>query len=366
MRSLSLRALEEEARERLTPPVYDFFAGGAEDEITLRANEAAFARLGLIPRVLRGCGAPDLGVSLFGRRLAAPVLVAPTAFHRLAHPDGERATARACAAAGTVMIVAMASTVAIEEIVAAARDKAPDGLAPWFQLYIQPDLDFTAAVVQRAEAAGCAALVLSADSPAFGHRERDLRNGFLDLPEGLCCENMRDPGRGAAPAPPRSFVFSPDLSWAHIDWLRKITSLPILVKGIAHPDDARLAIEHGAAGVIVSNHGGRQLDGVPASLELLPAIAAAVGDKVPVLLDGGIRRGSDVIKAVALGAHAVAIGRPALWGLAVGGEEGVGQVLEMLRAEIARALMLCGCASLHEVGRELLRVRANGIREETC
>ena len=175
---------------------------------------------------------------------------------------------------------------------------------------------------------------------------------------------MREPGRGAAQARPRSLVFSPDLSWAHIDWLRKSTSLPILVKGIAHPDDARLAVEHGAGGVIVSNHGGRQLDGVPASLELLPAIAAAVGDKVPVLLDGGIRRGSDVIKAVALGAHAVAIGRPALWGLAVDGETGVGQVLEMLRAEIARALMLCGCASLREVGREL--VRANKASEVTC
>ena len=161
-------------------------------------------------------------------------------------------------------------------------------------------------------------------------------------------------------------MFSPDLSWAHLDWLRKRTSLPILVKGIAHPDDARLAVEHGAAGVIVSNHGGRQLDGVPASLELLPAIAAAVGDKVPVLLDGGIRRGSDVIKAVALGAHAVAIGRPALWGLAVDGEAGVTQVLEMLRDEIARTLMLCGCASLREVGRELVRARAHAMSEETC
>ena len=360
MRSLSLRALEEEARERLTTSVYDFFAGGAEDEITLRANEAAFARIGLVPRVLRGGGAPDVGISLFGRRLAFPVLVAPTAFHCLAHPDGERATARACAAARTVMIAAMASTVAIEEIVAAARDNAPDGLAPWFQLYIQPDLDFTAAVVQRAEAAGCAALVLSADSPAFGRRERDLRNAFVDLPEGLCCENMREPSQ----ARPRSFVFSPDVSWEHIDWLRKRTSLPILVKGIAHADDARLAVEHGAGGVIVSNHGGRQLDGIPASLELLPAIAAAVGDKVPVLLDGGIRRGSDVIKAVALGAHAVAIGRPALWGLAVDGETGVGQVLEMLRAEIARALVLCGCASLRDAGREL--VRANNTSEVTC
>ena len=362
MRSLSLRALQEEARECLPTAVYDFFAGGAEDEITLRANEASFARIGLVPRVLRGGGVPELGVSLVSQRLAVPVLVAPTAFHRLANPDGERATARACAAAGTVMIASMASTVAIEEIVSAARDKAPDGLAPWFQLYIQPDLDFTAAVVARAEAAGCAALVLSADSPDFGRRERDLRNGFVELPDGLCCENMRERARGAA----RSFVFSPELSWEHLDWLRTRTSLPIFVKGIAHPDDARIAIEHGAAGVIVSNHGGRQLDGVPASIELLPSIAAAVGDKVPVLLDGGIRRGSDVIKAIALGAHAVAIGRPVLWGLAIDGEAGVAQVLEMLRDEIARTLMLCGCASLRAVERELVRMRAPELSEATC
>jgi 4-hydroxymandelate oxidase len=363
MRSLSLRALEEEARGLLAPSVYDFFAGGAEDELTLRANEAAFLRIGLVPRVLRGGGAPDLGVSLLGRRLALPVLVAPTAFHRLAHPDGERATARACAAAGTIMIAAMASTVAIEEIVAAARERAPDAPAPWFQLYMQPDLDFTAAIARRAQAAGCAALVLSVDSPALGRRERDLRNGFLDLPEGMCCENLREITPGRAPGAPRPIVFSPDLSWEHIDGLRNLTSLPIVVKGIAHPDDARLAVERGAAGVIVSNHGGRQLDGAPASLELLPAIAEAVGDKVPVLLDGGIRRGSDVIKALALGARAVAIGRPVLWGLAVDGEAGVQQALEMLRAEIARTLMLCGCASLREVRRELVRVRGG---EETC
>jgi 4-hydroxymandelate oxidase len=363
MRSLSLRALEEEARGHLTPSVYDFFAGGAEDEITLRANEAAFMRIALIPRVLRGTGAPDLGLSLLGRRLALPVLVAPTAFHRLAHPEGERATARACAAAGTIMIAAMASTVAIEEIVAAARDRAPDAPAPWFQLYIQPDLDFTAIIVSRAQAAGCAALVLSVDSPALGRRERDLRNGFLDLPEGMCCENLREIRPGRAPGAPRPIVFSPDLSWEHFDWLCKRTSLPIVVKGIAHPDDARHAVERGAAGVIVSNHGGRQLDGVPASLDLLPAIAEAVGDKVPVLVDGGIRRGSDVIKALALGARGVAIGRPALWALAVDGEAGVAQALETLRAELERTLLLCGCASLREVRRELVRLPRD---EETC
>jgi 4-hydroxymandelate oxidase len=366
MRSVSLRGLEAEARERLDHAVYDFFAGAAEDETTMRANEAAYARIGLVPRVLRGCGAPELGVSLLGRRLETPVLVAPTAFHRLAHPDGECATARACAAAGTVMIAAMASTVPIAEIVAAGRERAPDSPAPWFQLYIQPDLDFTGAIVGRAEAAGCGALVLSADSPALGHRERDLRNAFRDLPDGLRCENMRAPGPGAVQARPRSFQFSPELSWAHMDWLRERTSLPILVKGVAHPDDARLAIEHGASGVIVSNHGGRQLDGVPASVELLPAIAKAIGDKVPVLLDGGIRRGSDVVKAFALGASAVAIGRPVLWGLAVDGEAGVKQVLEMLRDEIARVLTLCGSASLRGVGRELVRMPARDTSEATC
>ena len=231
MQALSLRELEQQARERLDPAVYDFFAGGADDELTLRANEAAFARIGLVPRVLRGGGAPRLEVELLGSRASMPVVIAPTAFHRLAHPDGERATARAAAAAGTVMIASMASTVAIEEIAAATRP------GPWFQLYIQPDLGFTEAVVRRAEAAGCAALVVSADSPAFGRRERDLRHGFPDLPDGMCCENMRD-GDG----PPRRFVFTPELSWDHVDWLRATTTLPIALKGVVHPEDARLAV----------------------------------------------------------------------------------------------------------------------------
>jgi 4-hydroxymandelate oxidase len=197
----------------------------------------------------------------------------------------------------------------------------------------------------------------------LGRRERDLRNGFLDLPEGMCCENLRELAPGRAPSAPRSIVFSPDLSWEHLDWLRQRTSLPIVVKGVAHPEDARLAVERGAAGVIVSNHGGRQLDGTPASVDLLPAIAAAVGDKVPVLLDGGIRRGSDIIKATALGARAVAIGRPAIWALAVDGEAGVAHALDILRAELARTLTLCGCISLRDIRRELVRLRRD---EETC
>jgi 4-hydroxymandelate oxidase len=344
MQALSLRELERQARERLDPAVYDFFAGGADDELTLRANEAAFARIGLVPRVLRGGGRPRLEVELLGSRASMPVVIAPTAFHRLAHPDGERATARAAAAAGTVMIASMASTVAIEEIAAAVP-------GPWFQLYIQPDLGFTEAVVRRAEAAGCAALVVSADSPAFGRRERDLRHGFDDLPEGMCCENMRD-GDG----PPRRFVFTPELSWGHVEWLRAKTALPIALKGVVHPEDARIAVSAGVDALVVSNHGGRQLDGMPASVDLLPAIVDAVGGEVPLAVDGGVRRGTDVVKACALGATAVGIGRPVLWGLAVAGEPGVRHVLELLRAELERALVLCGCDSPAQADRDLLRL----------
>ena len=360
MQKLLLRDFETEARRRLDPAVFDYFAGGADDEVTVRENESAFARIGLVPRALRGLsGKPHLDVTLLGSRLSMPVLIAPTAFHRLAHPDGECATARAAVDADTILIASMTATAAIEDITAAARSAAPKDIQPaiWFQLNIQPDLGFTEVLVRRAEAAGCTALVVTVDSPAFGNRERDLRNGFVDLPEGLCCENMREPQTGIARSRARPIVFSPELSWEHIDWLRKTTTLPIALKGIAHPDDARLAIERDVSAIIVSNHGGRQLDTVPASIELLPAIVAAVDGRVPVLLDGGIRRGTDVVKAIALGAQAVGIGRPVLWGLAVAGAEGVLQVLEMLRSELARALTLCGCRAISDVGRELVRTR---------
>jgi 4-hydroxymandelate oxidase len=358
MTTLSLRELESEAKRRLDPAVYDFFAGGADDEITLRANEAAFARLGLVPRVLRNSQKRSLEVMLLGCRASMPVLIAPTAFHRLAHPSGECATARAATAAGTIMMVSMASTIAIEEIAAAARGvSAGAGVDLWFQLYIQPDLGFTKAIIRRAEAAGCRALVVTVDSPTFGRRERDLRNGFLDLPPGMCCENLREPLAGGGLGPARQIQFAPDLSWEHIDWLRKATDLKIVLKGVMHPEDAHLAVQRGIDALLVSNHGGRQLDTVPAAIELLPAIADAVGGSIPLLLDGGIRRGTDIVKALALGASAVAIGRPILWGLTLSGEEGVGRVLEMLRSELERALALCGCGSLDELSRELVRFR---------
>ncbi len=359
MQQLSLREVEYEARRRLLPAVYDFIAGGAEDEVTLRANESAFARLALLPRVLCGTGKPDLETNLLGCPAAMPVLIAPTAFHRLVHPDGECATARAAAAAGVIMTVSMASTAAIEDIAGAVGGKSN----LWFQLYIQPDLGFTEAVIRRAEAAGVCALVVTVDSPTFGRRERDKRHGFHDLPPGLCCENMREVFSDGVLGRPRNIVFSPEQSWEQIDWLRKVTTRPVVLKGILHPGDALLAIQHGADAVFVSNHGGRQLDSVPATIDALPAISDAVAGRIPLLLDGGIRRGSDVVKALALGANAVAVGRPVLWGLAVDGEPGVSHVLETLRSELERTLMLCGCASVRAVTRDLVRVRPT---EEPC
>ncbi|MFC4531191.1 alpha-hydroxy acid oxidase [Sphaerisporangium dianthi] len=338
---VNLRDFEPAARARLDPAHYDYFAGGAQDEITVAANEAAFRRHTLVPRILRGQGAPRLEVTVLGESASMPILLAPTAFHRLAHPDAERATARAAAEAGVIMIAAMLSTVTIEQIAAC-------GAKLWFQLYIQPDLDFTASLVRRAEDAGCRALVVTADSPALGRNERGDRNRFHDLPPGIHCANMEEEGKV------RQVVLSPDISWRHVDWLKETTSLPIVLKGVLHPEDARLAVEHGVDGLIVSNHGGRQLDTVPASLDRLPLVAEAVGGTVPLLLDGGVRRGTDVVKALALGAAAAAIGRPALWGLAVAGQAGVERVLELLRNELANALTLCGAASPADVTDGLL------------
>lgn len=362
MEPLSLREMEALARRALDPAVYDFYAGGADDEATVRANEAAYQRIQLLPRVLRGIGERRLHTELVGSRSSMPVLLAPTAFHRLAHAEGELATARAAAKAGTIMIVSMASTVAIEEVALAAQatprppderhaKTAPPAGSVWFQLYLQPDLGFTRSLIERAEAAGCSAIVLTVDSPVFGRRERDIRNAFHDLPPGLSCPNMAG----------RAIAFWSDASWEHLDWLRSATDLPLVIKGITHPDDATLAVSHGADAVLVSNHGGRQLDTVPASIDLLPRISDALAGAVPLLVDGGIRRGTDVVKAIALGARAVAIGRPILWGLATDGEEGVQRVLDLLKAELERALALCGCAAPDEVSRDLI-----SALEESC
>ncbi|MBP2330231.1 4-hydroxymandelate oxidase [Kibdelosporangium banguiense] len=343
---LSLREFEALARDRLPLSAYDYFAGGADDEVTLRANESAFARLRLLPRVLRGNAAPDLRTSLLGADIAMPVVIAPTAFHRLADPEGELATARAAAEADTLMIASMASTVAVEDIAKAGGADLP----LWFQLYIQSDSKVTEALVRRAEDAGCRALVVTVDSTVFGRRERDHRHGFHDLPEGLYCENMRGlAGDGGV----RPIEMIRDLDWEHVQRLRSVTGLPIVLKGLMHPADAVLAAAHGVSALMVSNHGGRQLDTVVATIDAVADVVAAVD--IPVLVDGGVRRGTDVVKALALGADGVAIGRPVLWGLAARGQTGVAQVLRMLRDELDRALALCGCSSVHDIPRDLLR-----------
>ena len=348
-----LADLHAKARAVLDPVHYDYYAGGAGEEVVLAENEAAFRRFALLPRVLRGSEYRDLGVSLPGGTLRMPVLVAPTAFHRLAHPDGEVATARAAAAAGTVLVSGMASTTRIDEVTAAARAVDP-AAAVWFQLYLQPDEDVTACLVARAEWAGCTALVVTADSPVFGRHRRDTEHGFHDLPPGLAAENMRDLP-GGPPGGTRDIAMSPSISWDHLARLRELTMLPLWLKGVLHPDDARLAVAHGVDGIVVSNHGGRQSDLAPAAVEALAAVCDAV--TVPVVLDGGVRRGGDVAIALALGAAAVGVGRPVLWGLAADGENGVRQVLAVLRDEVDHVLALCGGRDLADLTRDLVVAR---------
>jgi 4-hydroxymandelate oxidase len=355
---VNIREFEAAAQLRLPPTYHDYFAGGSQDERTVAANEAAFASVNLVPRVLRGAQPPDLATSLLGTSTSMPVLMAPTAFHRLADPEAELATVRAAAAAGVIMIAAMLSTVAVEDVAAAARAAEPDEPPRlWFQLYPQPDMEFTRALVQRAEQAGCTALVLTVDSPALGRHERNDRNDFHDLPPGIVCENLRGLG-GSDSGSVRRVTLSPELSWQHIQQLRGMTRLPIVLKGVQHPADANLAAEHGVDGILLSNHGGRQLDGAPATLSQLPLVAAAVAGRIPVLLDGGVRRGTDVVKALALGADAVALGRPIVWGLAAAGEAGVARVLELMRVELDNALTLCGCGTPKEASRDLVQLRS--------
>ena len=359
---LTVRDFEAVARRTLDPVYYDYVAGGARDEITVQANEDGFARLSLLPRVLRGSAERDLSVSILGARASMPVLISPTAFHRLVCTGGELATARAAARADAVMIASMAGTVAIGEVAAAARAAAADHEpAVWFQLYLQPDLEDTAALVRRATDAGCTALVVTVDSPVLGANERNKRNRFHDLPVGMYCENLRNL-RGDEPGNVRQIAMSPELSWDHVDWLRAHTRLPVLLKGVLHPEDAKLAVAHGVDGLLLSNHGGRQLDTVPATVDLLPEFVEAVGGAVPVLLDGGVRRGTDVVKALALGAAAVGVGRPIVWGLAAAGEQGALRVLELLREELDHTVALCGARSLADLTPDLVRPAAGGRR----
>jgi 4-hydroxymandelate oxidase len=350
----SLADVEHAARARMSPMAREYVNGGAGDEQTLRWNTEAYRELMLRSRVLVDVSHVDTTTPLLGHTLAHPILVAPTAYHKLVHPDGEVATAQGAAAAGATMILSSFSTTAVEEVARATS------MPLWYQLYVQPDRGFTQALVERVEAAGCAALCLTVDTPVLGVRDRETRIGFA-LPPGMTRVNLEGSDGDAGTAAHRpaegaiySAVLEPRLTWADVAWLCRIARIPVLLKGIMDPDDAARALHEGIAGIIVSNHGARNLDTVPATVTALPRVAEVVGGRLPILLDGGIRRGTDVLKALALGASAVAIGRPILHGLAVDGAHGVTQVVQMLRTELEMAMALAGRPSLGAIDRSVL------------
>lgn len=329
---ISLADYQHAARERIDAATWEYIESGAADEITLRANIEAWQRLRIVPRHLRNVPAVDTRCTLLGHELAHPVLLAPIACHGLVHADAELATARGARAAGAGMVLSSYATMPVEDV-------APE--APplfWFQLYVQ-DRDATTAVIRRAASAGCSAIVITIDTPVSGARDRQARAGFefpTDLPHIT--------GIPAAQHP---------LTWQDLGWIREAASLPVILKGVLHPDDAELAVKAGAEGIIVSNHGGRNLDTTPATIDALPRIVDRVAGRIPVLVDGGIRRGTDVLKALAHGADAVLIGRPYIHGLAVDGATGVQAVIDILRRELELAMMLCGYGASAEVDRTL-------------
>jgi 4-hydroxymandelate oxidase len=374
---LSVADYERDAAELLDPMVHGYYAGGAGDEETLRWNQEAFRRVRLLPRVLRGVGTRTTATTVLGTPVDTPVLVAPMAFQRLAHPEGEVATARGAGAAGAGMVASTLATTPLEEIASAA----PGPL--WFQLYVYRDREVTRELVTRAHAAGYKALILTVDTPVLGSREREVRTGFR-MPDTLPLGNLQAPtaeeaggtlvggalppgGDASASALARYAhrLLDADLGWDDVAWLRSLAPLPLVVKGVVHPEDARLAVEAGAEGIVVSNHGGRQLDGAVATLDALPGVVegAARGGGAEVYLDGGVRRGVDVLRALLLGARGVLVGRPVLWGLALEGAEGVERVLRILTQELDRALALCGLTSPEAArleGAELLAPKGTG------
>ncbi len=332
------------AQAKMNPAFWDFYQGGSDDEVTLRANRTAFERIRLRPRVLVdvSAGALNMRTTVLGTPVSMPILVAPTALHSMAHPEGECATAQGAGTANTLMIASTTATRSIEEIAQAASGPL------WFQLYVYPSFQVAEKLVRRAEAAGYRAIVLTVDLPYLGNREKDRRNNVTIPPEPFYEANFVDVEEKGQPWVP--------LTWESLSWLRSITSLPILVKGILTAEDAVLAVEHGVTGIIVSNHGGRQLDTALASVDALPEIVEAVTGRCEVYIDGGIRRGTDILKALALGARAVLVGRPILWGLAANGAQGVFQVLEILRKELELSMALAGRPTLDSIDRTLLKM----------
>ncbi|XP_062981383.1 2-Hydroxyacid oxidase 1 [Elgaria multicarinata webbii] len=358
-RPICIADFEQLAKKNLRKSVYDYYKSGADDQQTLAENVAAFSRLRLYPRMLRNVSALDLSASVLGQRVSMPICVAATAMQRMAHADGETATARACRSMGTGMMLSSWSTSSIEEVAQAA----PKAIR-WLQLYIYKDREVTRSLVQRAEKTGYKGIFVTVDTPFLGKRLDDVRNKF-QLPSHLRMKNFetndlafsseKGYGENSGLSVYVAEAIDPSINWEDLKWLRGLTSLPIVAKGILRADDAREAMKRGVNGILVSNHGARQLDGVPATIEVLPEIVEAVEGKVEVFVDGGIRKGTDVLKALALGARAVFVGRPVLWGLASQGEEGVKEVLQILKEEFRLAMALSGCQNVEAIDRTLVR-----------
>ncbi|WP_420642036.1 alpha-hydroxy acid oxidase [Candidatus Leptofilum sp.] len=349
MSLLNIYDYEQAAAEKMAAPYYAYFAGGVADNLTLHENRAAFDRIKLLPRIFRDVSQISLETVIGGEKRPSPFLIAPAAMHKLGHPDGELATARAAAAFGMPQILSTLSSVSVDEVTAV-------GHPVWFQLYIFRDRAWSKEIVQRSEAAGCTALVVTVDVPVQGLRENLKRINF-SIPADLPLPNLARPGVSRDNSTLLHLVeenFDPGLTWGDITWLRSFTKLPIWVKGILRADDAQRAADAGVAGVIVSNHGGRQLDTAVTPIEALPAIAQAVGHQTELILDGGIRRGTDALKALALGANGVALGRAPLWGLAVGGEAGVQHILQILHDELRNVMAQCGCTTIAELTPDLI------------
>ncbi|XP_039912136.1 2-Hydroxyacid oxidase 2 [Hirundo rustica] len=351
MAMVCLSDFEDYAKKYLPKIAWDYFSAGADDCTTRDENILAYKRIRFRPRMLRDVSVMDIRTKILGSEISFPVGIAPTGFHQLAWPDGEKSTARAARAMNTCYIASTYSTCTLEEISAAA----PGGLR-WFQLYIHRNRAASQQLVQRAEALGFRGLVLTADLPYTGKRRDDVRNGFR-LPPHMKVKNLEGAFEGGDCSeyglPPNSL--DPSVTWNDIYWLRSLTRLPIIIKGILTREDAELAVRHGVQGIIVSNHGGRQLDEGPATIDALVEVVEAVRGRVEVYVDGGIRKGSDVLKALALGAKCVFIGRPALWGLAYKGEEGLQDVLRILQDEFRLSMALAGCASVSEIGQHLVQ-----------
>lgn len=356
MEPLNIDEFSRQAAQRLPQMVFDYYEGGADDEVTVRENRRAWQQIAMRPRVLVDVSRRDLSTTVLGTAVSFPVLTGPCGFNALAHPDGELAVARAVSAAGTIQVVSTAATYSLEEVAAAAPESPR-----WFQLYCYRDRSITRSLVERAVVAGYRALCLTVDTPFVGRRERDIRNQF-GLPPGLRWKNLETAGLdrmdaggdGSALAKYIEQIWDAGLTWEAVDWLRNLSPLPLVLKGVLTAEDARLAVEHGARGIVVSNHGGRQLDGSIATAAALREIVDEVGSEAEVYVDGGIRRGSDILKALALGARAVLIGRPYLWGLAVDGQAGVTRILDQLRTELDLCMALSGRPTIADIGRDLI------------